>query len=231
MNPLIFSGLSKQQIRVLKLTGDALNTKEIAMKMKLSHKSVEYHRSKLYQIFPKFQSPIKLARLAIASGLSSLCLMCMAAGAQQPFLVVSNPAPVVQLAWNPSTASGVTNYTVYFGVGSGQYTNKTLVGSITNAAITLPARGVTFYFAATATAGGLESLFSNEVNYTPPNPPAPPTQKPLTVLTVMKSTAPDGVFADAGMSWSDVPSDTASFYRLKIDRGVMPSLAQPPVPK
>jgi len=224
-------GLTKTQMRVLKLVGDGLGTKEIAYKMKISPKTCEYHRAALNRIFGFAGGSIHLARIAIAFGLSSLCLMCMAAGAQQPFLVVSNPAPVVQLAWNPSTASGVTNYTVYFGVGSGQYTNKTLVGNVTNAAITLPARGVTFYFAATATSGGLESLFSNEVNYTPPNPPAPPTQKPLTVLTVMKSTAPDGVFADSGMNWSGTPDQPMAYYKLRIDRGIMLSVIQPPAPK
>jgi DNA-binding CsgD family transcriptional regulator len=223
-------GLTKTQMRVLQLVGDGLETKEIAYKMKTSPKTIEYHRAALNRIFRFSGGSIHLARLAIAFGMSALCLMCMTARGQ--FLVVSNPAPVVQLAWNPSSDSMVVAYSVYYGVGSGQYTNVTRLGNVTNAEITLPARGVRFYFAVTAsTSTGLESVFSNEVNYSPANPPAPPTQKPLTVLTVMKSTSPDGVFADAGMSWSDAPSDTASFYKLKIDRGVMLSLAPPPVPK
>lgn len=153
------------------------------------------------------------------------------AGAQTPFLVVSNPSPSVQLAWNPTTTPGATNYTVYYGVGSGQYTNKVAVGIVTNSTVILPARGVTYFFAVTVQVGGLESQFSNEVNFTPANPPAPPTQKPLTVITVMKSTTPTGVFVDSGMNWSDTPDQPQTYYKLRIDRGVMLSLATPPSPK
>lgn len=117
-------------------------------------------------------------------------------------------------------------------MGSGQYTNKAPVGLSTNTTVVLPARGVTFFFAVTAVENhGLESVFSNEVNYTPPNPPAAPTMKPLVVLTVQSSPTPNGVFADSGMNWSQSPDLPQTFYKLKIDRGVMLSLASPPMPK
>ena len=78
-------------------------------------------------------------------------------------------------------------------MGSQRYTNSTIIGNQTNASITLPARGVTYYFAVTCTDNrGLESAFSNEVNYTPPAPPAPPTQKPLVVLVVQNAPSPQG---------------------------------------
>lgn len=159
-------------------------------------------------------------------------MSCGLAAGAQTFLVVSNPAPTVQLAWNPSTGTGISTYKAYYGVGSGQYTNVANVGNVTNATITLPARGVTYFFAVTAVDSfGLESFFSNEVSFTPRNPPPPPTQKPLTVLTVMKSTAPDGVFADAGMNWSETPDQPQTYYKLKIDRGIALATTAPPMPK
>ena len=225
------TGLSKRQLAVLKGIGDGLTTKEIAGQMNISFKAVEEHRTKIRNIFPRLDGPVKMAKLAIAFGLSTLCLVCMTAAAQ-PFLVVSNPAPQVQLAWSPPASGTVSFYNIYFGVGSGQYTNKVSVGNITNATITLPARGVTFFFAVTdVESHGLESAFSNEVNYTAPNPLAPPTQKPLTVITVLKSSTPTGVFADSGMNWSDTPDQPQTYYKLKIDRGVMLSAATPPMPK
>lgn len=224
-------GLTKQQIAVLKGIGDGLSTSEIADKMKLSPKSVEGYRLDLNAIFKSEHNSVKLARIAIAFGLSSLCMTCMAAAAQ-PFLVVSNPSPVVQLAWSPSVGSStITNYNVVYGVGSGQYTNRTAVGLATNTTVTLPSRGVTFFFAVTAVENhGLESPFSNEVNYTPPNPPSAPTMKPLVVLTVMKSPSPTGVFADSGMNWSESPDQPQTYYKLKIDKGMMLSTATPPMP-
>lgn len=221
------TGLTPKQIEVLKAIGDGFNTKEIARKMNTSTKNVEYHRANLCNIF-KVAGSVRLARIAIGFCLSSLCLVCMAAAAQ-PLLVVSNPPPVVQLAWSPSV--GAASYSVYYGIGSGQYTNRTVVGNVTNATITLPARGVTFFFVATASdSTGLESPFSNEVSYSPRNPPAPPVQKPLTVITVMKSQTPTGAFADAGMNWSDTPDQPQTYYKLKIDKGIALSTATPPIP-
>lgn len=223
------TGLTARQIAVLKAIGDGFTTKEIATKMNTSTKTVEYHRANLCNIFKVYGS-VRLARIAIASGLSSLCMVCMAAAAQ-PLLVVSNPPPVVQLAWNPPASGTVSFYNVYYGVGSGQYTNKLNVGSSTNTTVTLPARGVAFFFAVTDVSSvGLESPFSNEVTYTAPSPLAPPTQKPLTVITVMKASTPTGAFADAGMNWSDTPDQPQTYYKLKIDRGIALSASAPPMP-
>ena len=98
--------------------------------------------------------------------------------AAQPFLFPTNPVPVVLLAW--SIVGSATNYNLYYGVVTGGYTNKTPVGPVLNATLPLPARGVKFFFAVTAQAGGLESPFSNEVSYTAPAPPpAPVLQPPL----------------------------------------------------
>jgi hypothetical protein len=93
--------------------------------------------------------------------------------AQAQFLQPTNPPATVMLAWDPSTSADVGSYNVYYGVASGNYTNKVNVTS-TNATIML-ARGATYYFACTAVStNGLESLFSNEISYRPAVPPIAP---------------------------------------------------------
>lgn len=95
---------------------------------------------------------------------------------QAQFLQPSNNPPAsIQLAWDASSSPDVGSYNVYYGVGSGQYTNKvTSVGTNLTVTITL-LRGASYYFAATAVStNGLESDFSNEINYRPANKPVPP---------------------------------------------------------
>ncbi len=151
------------------------------------------------------------------------------------FLFPTNPAPMVQLAWSPSAAFGVTNYQVYYGVGSRQYTTKVSAGTSTNFNLVLPARGVAFFFAVTCQdIGGLESDFSNEVNYTAPNPPTPPVQKPIVVLTVQTKGSSGGGWVDAGMYWSLSQDAASRFYRLEMDKYpaqlVAAASKAPPVP-
>jgi hypothetical protein len=75
----------------------------------------------------------------------------------------------VTLAWNASTNPIVTGYNVYYGGGSGTYTNEISVGSATNATISGLIPGTTYYFAATTYSSlGVESPFSSEVSYTVP---------------------------------------------------------------
>lgn len=93
----------------------------------------------------------------------------------------------VGLAWDQNNPSeGVTGYRIYYGVASRSYTNITDVGMGTNitrwpeclcptngcAIITNLDVGVRYYFAATAYNGsGLESDFSNEVDWLATNRP------------------------------------------------------------
>src|SRR5438045_3252906 len=161
-----------------------------------------------------------------------LPLLCaaLASAAAQPFLTVSNPAPVIGLAWNPSPTPGVTAYNLYYGVASQQYTNKTQMANMTNTSVTLPARGVQFFFAVTAVANGLESPFSNEVNYSAPTVPVAPSMRPLVVLTVQRAPTAQGVFADTSMTYTDDPNQPEATYRLKIDRGFALNIVPPPMP-
>jgi hypothetical protein len=160
----------------------------------------------------------------------SLFMFALLSAAAQPFLVPSNPPPVVQLSWGQSASGAVTNYYLYYGAASQQYTAKVPLGNVTNYLMTLPTRGVPFFFSVTAQAGGLESVFSNEINYTAPAPPSPAVMKPIVVLTVQSSSSPSGVFADAGMNWSLSPDAPQQFYKLKLNRGIIVALTPPPMP-
>jgi len=97
--------------------------------------------------------------------------MPLAAAAQ--FLQPTNPPASVTLAWNP--VAGAASYKIYYGVGSGQYTNVISAGNATNLTIGNLVRGTLYYFAATTVdTNGLESLFSGEVTYRPNSLPQPP---------------------------------------------------------
>lgn len=222
-------------MRILSCIGEGYTHKEIAHEFGVSIKTVGYHITSIYKIL-RMNSTSQLVRAAIGFGLCSpLCLLLLLApraAAAQPFLVVSNPSPVVMLAWDPPVPpTTVSFYRVYYGTASRSYTTVTNVGTATNITITLSTRGATYFFAVTDTdSTGLQSPFSNEVTFTPALPPNPPTMKPITVLTVMKSSKPDGVFADAGMNWSDTPDQPQTYYKLKIDRGIALAAVSPPMP-
>jgi len=80
-------------------------------------------------------------------------------------------AASVMLAWDPSPDSQVVGYRVYYGVASLSYTNSATVGAVTNATVTGLIVGTRYYFAATAyNAAGDESVFSNEITFTPVAP-------------------------------------------------------------
>jgi hypothetical protein len=141
------------------------------------------------------------------------------------YLVPSNPPPVVQLTWD--LVPGMT-YNLYYGVGSGAYTNKLAVGLTNYATVTLPGRNATYYFAATAVASGLESDFSHEVSFTPAQPPSPPTNmRPPIVLSLQwKPAANDAEWADAGLNWGIWPETPSGLFRLHIAASAKPAAAE-----
>jgi hypothetical protein len=78
----------------------------------------------------------------------------------------SDPTSVT-LAWNPSLDVTVTGYRLYYGAAPEQYTNSIVVGNTTSCTVTGLVNGTTYYFSTTAfNDSGIESPFSNEVNYT-----------------------------------------------------------------
>src|SRR5438445_2946175 len=93
----------------------------------------------------------------------------------------------VTLAWDASTDTSVTGYNIYYGLASGNYTNKVSVGNVTNATVPALVEGMIYFFAATASnASGLESDPSNEVSYSVPTTATnqPPTLNSVSDLTI-----------------------------------------------
>jgi hypothetical protein len=116
---------------------------------------------------------VKLIVLAILA-LLLLVSPCSALGAGP-----TNSTSWVSLAWNPSptTTMGVINYNLYYGPASATYTNSFSVGTNTTGSVSNMVRGATYFFAVTAVCATnlLESDFSNEISWTSPVPPTPPT--------------------------------------------------------
>jgi hypothetical protein len=76
----------------------------------------------------------------------------------------------VTLGWDASSGN-VAGYRLYYGPTSGVYTNSIDVGNTTSNKVSGLANGSTYFFAVTAyTIAGVESPYSNEINYTPGAP-------------------------------------------------------------
>jgi hypothetical protein len=111
--------------------------------------------------------PFRIAGLdKVLGGILFLCLLF------NPVHAFSATVPAgqgVTLAWNPSPDAGVAGYNIYYGAGSGTYTNMIDAGNVTNAAISGLTTGATYYFAATTyDSTGRESGYSNEASYVVP---------------------------------------------------------------
>ena len=147
---------------------DCGDIKSCANKLNVSPKTVEFHlriaRKKL-NIGPL----IWLAVWAYKHQLSKMRFVLMVFLLAM-FSASAQTNPVVLLQWTKSTSQSVTNYNVYFGNSSGNYTNSFSVGD-TNMGVTIfdPASASNvFFFAVTAQdTNGVESLMSNEVSSTP----------------------------------------------------------------
>lgn len=124
----------------------------------------------------------------IRSAILTFALASSALAAPPQFLAPSNPPPVVNLAWTPVPDATVTNYFIYEGTNSGQYTIKLPAGTNSTLAVSNLLRGTTAFFNITAQNNfGLESAFGGEINYTPPAGPAAPTFKPIIILQVQNT--------------------------------------------
>ena len=74
----------------------------------------------------------------------------------------------VNLAWDPNSEPDLAGYRVYFGTGSGNYT-QTMEVETPSATVPDLTEGVVYYFAVTAyNTEGVESGYSNEVSYAVP---------------------------------------------------------------
>ena len=82
------------------------------------------------------------------------------------FLASNSWAQKVTLSWDPVNATNLGGYRLYYGQGPRTYTSNVNVGLQTTYTLTGLTAGQTYYLAVTAydTAGGNESVFSNEVS-------------------------------------------------------------------
>jgi DNA-binding NarL/FixJ family response regulator len=77
MNPILYPGMAKsisslgRREEVLRCMWAGRATKEIAAELGISPKTVEYHRTKLYQLFG-VRDPVSLCRRAVEAGLIEL---------------------------------------------------------------------------------------------------------------------------------------------------------------
>jgi hypothetical protein len=86
-------------------------------------------------------------------------------------LVLPVHGAIVTLTWDPNTEPDIAGYKFYYGVQSRIYTNVADVGNLITNTVSGLTEGMTYYFAVTAyNTAGVESDFSNEVNYTPTAP-------------------------------------------------------------
>src|SRR5688572_27540159 len=90
-------------------------------------------------------------------------------------------AASVQLNWTPPTTNAdgtalndLAGYKVYHGSGSRQYTASVDVGNVTSYTLSGLTGGRLYYIAVTASdTSGNESVYSDEIPVTPPDPPPP----------------------------------------------------------
>ncbi len=118
-------------------------------------------------------------------------------------------AAEVRLAWDPSPSPEVIGYRLYWGTQSRLYTSSLDAGLVTTATVSGLVAGTTYYFAATAYApGGLESDFSNEVQYTVPASPSnrAPTLSALANRTIVEDSSTGPMAFTVG----DVDNDSAT---------------------
>jgi hypothetical protein len=74
-------------------------------------------------------------------------------------------AQSVTLAWDASPSADVGGYRVHFGVTSSNYTFVTNAGLVLTQAVLLPHAGRWFFAATAVSTNGIESAFSNEVQW------------------------------------------------------------------
>jgi fibronectin type 3 domain-containing protein len=181
--------------------------------------------------FIRSHRPGWMGRLLALAGLVAL-------GSSHTALAASS----VTLAWDPSASTNVIAYRIYYGVASGTYTNSITVTNATTVSLGGLNTGATYYCAATAIdRSGLESIPSNEIQYSPvaarPFPatlalqvtsagkalltgvaPAGYTYDVQTAQSLTNWTAIGSVTADANSSvrfTNAIGSSPRGFYRLR----------------
>ena len=79
----------------------------------------------------------------------------------------------VKLAWDASASPGVVSYRIHYGTNAGNYSFVTNAGLVRTQTVVLPRTGRWFFAATAVDTNGVESAFSNEVQWEwKPAPPA-----------------------------------------------------------
>ncbi len=78
---------------------------------------------------------------------------------------LSSAQPKVTLAWDASPSPEVVGYRIYFGTNAGNYSFTTNVGLVRTQTVVLPHTGRWFFAATALDASGMESPFSNQVEW------------------------------------------------------------------
>ena len=74
-------------------------------------------------------------------------------------------AQKVRLAWDASPSPDVVGYRIHFGTNAGNYSFVTNVGLVRTQTVVLPHTGRWFFAATAVDANGMESPFSNQVQW------------------------------------------------------------------
>lgn len=74
-------------------------------------------------------------------------------------------AQKVRLAWDASPSPGVVGYRIHFGTNGANYTLVTNVGLVRTQTVVLPHTGRWFFAATAVDSNGLESPFSNQIQW------------------------------------------------------------------
>ena len=120
--------------------------------------------------------------------------------------VCAAQSPWVELVWDPSPSTNVTNYRLWWGPLARSYTNSLLLGNVTNGTISNLIVGATYYISATAIDNhGVPSDYCNELVWTSLVPPPP-----VTIQTVTQSNGAPNVT----LIWS--PSAATNIVSYKI---------------
>lgn len=152
-------------------------------------------------------------------------------------VTITNPPPAIGLAWRASPTPGVTNYNIYWGPGTRNYTNLVAAGNVLAYTLTNVARGLTYYVTATAqNTNGLQSGYCNEVVYTVPALPEPPDDFVRTNATITvkleRSPTPAGPWGNAGTLTTFVgpPGYWRSLLNIELAGAPTPMAQPPPIP-
>ena len=138
--------------------------------------------------------------------------------------VSSIASPSLTLGWNPSPGTNVAGYHLYYGGASGNYSNTVDAGTNTMATVSNLTIGATYYFAATAyDSDGLESDFSNEINYTIPTPSMAPTLNAITSVTVNENAGLQVVSLSGITSGSSNQTQTLTVTASSSDTTLIPA--------